>query len=505
MEKIAHDHKVISIYSDSTIEAKSEYAINLTVALANVTKAKVMLINMNRACDDIMKALELGRDSDVLILDRIEKQRLSQIRRDYQYVVIDLPIKLDESTYQAFSYSDTVHFFVSSTKDDLESGHSFLEGLLKKDMKQTHDKMKVVINRLNIFDRFSIEEMSWLLKRNVWAMVPESSIIEAVIDSKGTPIVLRSHDSEYSRAVVRIAKSETDRLLGLALGSGAAFGLAHIGVLKVLEENHVPIDVLSGSSIGGLMAALWGLGFSSDKIEYIAKKLRKKLNIMRLLDFTVPISGILAGKRLRIFLKSILREKRFEDLQIPVKIMVYDLANRETIAIEKGLLAEAVYKSVSVPGIFKPSIEKNRIIVDGGVSAPVPVDALLKQGVRKIIAVNVLPGPKDIYERNILLKRKNQEEENLMRVAPFYVKIILRIKRFFKKLFTANIFDIIMTSMQSIEYVLAESSCKKASVALRPVFSDATSVDFHLVKDFIKKGKEEANLHIKEIKELAFR
>ncbi len=344
--------------------------------------------------------------------------------------------------------------------------------------------------------------MSWLIRRDIWAVVPEASILDASVDSKGSPLVLRSQISDYSKSVLRIAKRESGVLLGLALGSGAAFGLAHIGILKILKEKNIPVDIVSGSSIGALIASLWGLGFSPSEIGLIAKKLRNKLNIMRLMDFTIPISSILAGRRLKRFLINILGEKRFEDLKIPVKIMVYDLANRETFAIEKGRLVDAVYTSIAIPGIFKPKVDKERLIVDGGVSDPVPVDILLKQGVRKIIAVNVLPGPEDIHKRNMLLKKKIAGEQDALRRAPFYIKLIAGIRKFFKKIFTPNIFDIIMTSMQSIEYVLAENSCKKASVALHPVLVEATSIDFHLVKNFIKVGEGEALSHIKEIEDL---
>jgi len=491
--------KVISICGNAGVYGKEEYAINLASALVVVTGARVLFIDVGASCNSTISS-EIGLE--VSSPRSIKKQYLEKIRHDYGYVIVSLPPEIDELTYEIFSCSDTIHFFVNSTKDSLNDTHVFLEDLLRKGLKDAHSRSKVIVNRLNIFDRFSVEEMSWLLKRDVWAIVPEPGILEALIDSKGIPLVFKSKDSAYQKAVVRIAKSESDKLLGLALGSGAAFGIAHIGVLKVLEQHRIPIDVLSGSSMGGLIAVLWGLGFSSDKIEYIARKLRNKLNIMRLLDFTIPISGILAGRRLKRFLRSILGEKTFEDLQIPVKIMVYDLANRETLAIENGLLVDAVYMSIAVPGIFEPTIEKERMIVDGGVSDPVPVDILLKQGATKIIAVNVLPGPEDIYEKNRLLKKKSEDDQRLRLTSRFYIKIGMAVRDFFRRIFTPNIFDVIMTSMQSIEYTLAENSCKKARIALHPVVPDANSIDFHLVKDFIKRGEEEAVSHIDEIKAL---
>src|SRR3989338_6228365 len=169
-------------------------------------------------------------------------------------------------------------------------------------------------------------------------------------------------------------KQDNKNMIGLALGSGAAFGMAHIGVLNVLEREKIPIGVVSGASIGALIAAMWGIGLNAKEIQRISEKLKIKLNIIRLLDFTFPISGILAGRRLRRFLKAILGENTFEDLKIPVKIIVCDLSNRETIAVDKGRLLDAVYKSIAVPGIFQPIMENGRMLVDGGILDPVPVD-----------------------------------------------------------------------------------------------------------------------------------
>lgn len=291
-------------------------------------------------------------------------------------------------------------------------------------------------------------------------------------------------------------------IIGLALGSGAAFGLAHIGVLRVLEKENIPIGILSGSSIGALMAAMWGIGLSSKEIENISGKLKRKLNIMRLLDFTFPISGILAGKRLKRFLRAILGDRTFEDLRVPVKIIVYDLANRETVVVDSGRLLDAVYKSIAVPGIFQPVVEDGKTFVDGGILDPVPVDTLFKNGATKVIAVNVLPGPRNICERNMALKEAEKEEENVIRHGSLDEKIGVHLTRFFRKVFTPNIFDVIMTSMQAMEYSLAEISCYRANVSLHPVLSEAVSTDFHLVKNFVKIGEEETLRHIDKIREL---
>ncbi|MFH1783109.1 MAG: patatin-like phospholipase family protein [Candidatus Omnitrophota bacterium] len=507
--------KVISIYSSSFEENKPFYAINLASAISKVTKEKVLLVDMDTSYESVLKALKLESKTlgeelvvksaigiDILGIGHIKKEDIVDLKKSYRYILINLPLQPAKLDIDVFSYSDSIHLFVSSIKANLEKNYLFLEDLIKENEKRLDKRLKIVVNFSNSFDNLSKDEVSWILRRNIFNFLPDASIFEKLVNIDGVPLVLSAKDSAYSKDILRVAKQETGKLFGLALGSGAAFGLAHIGVLKVLEESDIKVDIISGSSMGALIASFWGLGLTSEKIAYIAKKLKHKLNIMRLLDFTIPISGILAGHRLKGFLRAFLGEKTFEDLKIPVKIMVYDLANRETLSIDKGSLLEAVFMSIAVPGIFKPKTDKDRVIIDGGISDPVPVDILLKQGVNKIIAVNVLPGPEDMYRRNMLLKKRFEDQERRIKEGPIHLRLIFFIKRSLKNIFNPNIFDVIMTSMQSMEYMLAKESCEKASLVLHPVLPEAGSVDFHLVKEFIEKGEEEAREHLKEIKEI---
>lgn len=492
--------RVISVYSGAPVDGRSEYSVNLAAAIAKVTGKKTAFADFSGQLNDISQESGI----DILNSSEVNQDTLEVYKKSYSYIVINARAGKEGSLRDMISCSDSVHFFVDSIAENLKKAHKVLEDMADNIKKDISDKLKIVVYRLSVFDKLSEEEISWLLKKDVWAVLPEPGILDPLIGAGGVPAVSMSSFTKYSVAVLRIAKKETGRLLGLALGSGAAFGLAHIGVLKVLEENRIPVDMVSGSSIGALIASMWCIGLPPQKIEQITMVLKNKLNIMRLLDFTIPISGILAGKRLKRFLRSILGEKTFEDLKIPVKIMVYDLANRETVVMNKGRLIDAVFMSIAVPGIFEPTVDKEKVFIDGGVSDPVPVDVLLNEGVNRVIAVNVLPGPQDIYRRNMAVKDRLKEEENEIRNSSFYIKLGIIVKRFFRKIFTPNIFDVIMTSMQAMEYMLAENSCRRADIALHPVFADATSIDFHMTRSFVRKGEEEANLYIKEIKHLAF-
>lgn len=506
--------KIISVYSTVKGLGKTKYVVNLAAGLSKLTGKKTIIVDRARPSGDILRLLKLEDrqafrgviDSqlgmDVSMGDSFDINNIESLKTTYKYILVDLPLELNMQDYEILSNSDSMHFFVDSDMNTLQKAHAFLEELHEKGFGSLRSKLKIIIHKLDIRDQYSIDDIAWIVKHNVYAVVPEPGMLDVLIDLKGVPIVLKSEETSYARAILYIAKSEADKILGLALGSGAAFGLAHIGVLKVLEREHIKVDIVSGSSTGALLAAMWGLGLNSDEIYHIAERLRRKLNVMRLLDFTLPISGILAGRRLRRFLKSILGEKTFADLKIPVKIMAYDLSNRQNITVETGRLLDAVCKSIAVPGIFGPIMENDRMIIDGGVLDPVPVDILYKCGAKKIITVNVLPGPKDIHERNMRLKEMAKEEENMILNSSYAAGIIICVKRFFRKIFMPNIFDVIMTSMQAMEYELAERSCAKVDISLHPVLTDATSIDFHLVKKFVKRGEDEAMLHINKIRNL---
>ncbi len=163
--------------------------------------------------------------------------------------------------------------------------------------------------------------------------------------------------------------------IGIALDSGGAMGGAHIGVLEVLKEHNIPLDVIVGSSAGAAVGAFYAAG----SLE-IFKGLISDLNFIEALRFyadpVFPVSGIFAGKRARKFLTTLLHETKIEDLPLSYVAVATDILTGETVPISEGLLADAVMASISMPGIFRPVILGDRILTDGGVSDPLPLDIL---------------------------------------------------------------------------------------------------------------------------------
>ncbi|MFH1429789.1 MAG: patatin-like phospholipase family protein, partial [Candidatus Margulisiibacteriota bacterium] len=206
-----------------------------------------------------------------------------------------------------------------------------------------------------------------------------------------------------------VVRNILGKSVGLALSSGAAHGLTHLGVLKVLKEEGVTIDMIAGTSGGALYGIPYAMGISREKQEHTLKNLYRKKNF-NLLDLNIlPFQGIIKGRRIiDKALHSLIGNKTFEDLDIPFLAMSTDITQARERILWQGNINDAVRASISIPAIFDPIRRNNCLLVDGVVTTPVPVEPLLDFGVDKVIAVFVggvnhfckaKPGILDIFMR----------------------------------------------------------------------------------------------------------
>lgn len=178
----------------------------------------------------------------------------------------------------------------------------------------------------------------------------------------------------------------TDRpRVGLALGAGAVRGLAHIGVLKVLEREGIPIDCIAGSSAGALVGAVYSSCRDLGMMERLATNMKWDL----LLDVNFPRMGLVGGERLMEFLRLVTGCKTFDQLSIPLAVVAVDIERGEEVVFRDGPVAEAVRASIAVPGVFVPHRYRGRLLVDGAVLNRVPVVPLREMGADVVIAVKI--------------------------------------------------------------------------------------------------------------------
>ncbi len=531
--KRVFESTLISIYSPLKGTGRTMYAINLAASLKRETGKRVILLDLSPSGAEVCHALGMATcpvpirlkgaafdqarvssaildhpglgvsilsiaydpsfASDVTQITPL----LSYLANLFHFVITDLPHEMDRLVFKALVQADGIHIVCEGSREHLAATGKLIEEL-QKTIQQAGDRIRVVVNEIS--EQVPPEERVEILGHKVYATLPAVTAPPA----PGHPIVLAHPDWEYAQAVRRISREIGEVLVGLVLGSGAALGLAHIGVLKVLEREKIPIDLVAGSSIGALIGGLWAAGYGSPQLEEIAAQFRTKRSLIQLLDLGIPKFGILGGHQVTRLLRRYLGNKTFRDVKVPIKIVACDYGRRQLVVLEEGPLVQAIRASVSIPAIFEPVKINGRWLTDGGVLDPVPVDVLTGMGVHKLIAVNTLPSPQDIHRRHEELARERDRLIQEAKAKGWFYSLKFSFRRRCWRWIDSNIFDVIMHTMQGMEYILAEAGCAQADVVLHPTLPRINWFEFYNVDQLIRRGQEETEAHLPAIKKLVF-
>jgi NTE family protein len=173
--------------------------------------------------------------------------------------------------------------------------------------------------------------------------------------------------------------------IGLALGGGFARGIAHVGVLKVFEEEGIPIHILTGTSVGALIGASYCSGLSAADLEEVARSVR----FTTFARWTLSRFGFASNDRMITFLTRTLKVKTFEELRIPLGVTATDFNSGEAVVFHSGSIIDPVRASCAYPGMFLPVNIRGRWLVDGMLSHPVPTRPLREMGADRVLAVHL--------------------------------------------------------------------------------------------------------------------
>jgi NTE family protein len=207
--------------------------------------------------------------------------------------------------------------------------------------------------------------------------------------------------------------------IGLALGGGGSKGFAHIGIIKVLEENNIPIDYIAGTSIGALVGGLYAATKDIKAIEEMATGTNWK-EMLSMADPSIK-QGFFLGEKVKGWIDKNLAAKKFEETKIPFSAVATDLNTGDAVIFNEGDILEAIRSSISVPIVLKPVAHHKQLLSDGGLSLPVPVSVVHDMGADFIIAVNLENnyGKRDnvnlfnIAQNSLWILRLNLAKENI--------------------------------------------------------------------------------------------
>ncbi len=400
---------------------------------------------------------------------KIKFSLLSLIRDQYDYCFFILPAKMEETISLLLKESSRVSAVLGphSHPNDIEEVRKINQSLLP-------DK---------------VMEKIWLTAGSDY--FPEDFTPDTRLPwdfdwgkhflSSGSPYI-PIHAKLAHRMMDRLARSYAQMLVGLAMGSGAAFGYSLIGILRVLEREGIYPDVVAGTSMGALIGAFYAAGKSPDELEAIARTITQ-FKMIQLADFNVMSlfrSGLIKGNAVLNFLKSHLGDRTFNELMIPFACVATDIQSGKEVVFDKGNVAEAVRASLSLPFFFKPFYKDGRYLVDGGLVNPVPTSVCVAQGANILLSANLTLSAGERKVPRIMGWRK--------RIPP-----ILRGPSFP---------EILLKTIYTMQYEVAATRSGLADVVMHINAPDLLWWDLDKASGIIKLGEAAAEENLSKIKSL---
>jgi NTE family protein len=265
-------------------------------------------------------------------------------------------------------------------------------------------------------------------------------------------------DGEVS--IERAARWVTGRAIGLALSSGGSKTVAHLGVVRHLQQAGVPIDAMSASSGGAMIAAAVAAGIPHERrLRYLAD-VAELLGVRRW-DFNVPPrTGVMKGQRLRDAIDRMVEGRTFADLHIPLSIVATDLGRGEEVVLDSGPLADAVRASIGIPGAFDPWRIGDRLLIDGAVVNPMPASVLRDRGLPVVVG-------------SMVAGKRDDPDAPPLDAAPPVMQTMLRM-------------------VNLMERELIEQQLPLVDVLIRPQVAATYSFDFSDIDGFVAEGERAA-------------
>ncbi len=286
--------------------------------------------------------------------------------------------------------------------------------------------------------------------------------------------------------------------IGLALGSGSARGLAHIGVIHALEEHGFRVRWVSGTSIGALVGAV----YAADRLRELESSYLDFdwTDVAALLDVVFPRSGLIDGRKVAEFVRAHLHTDRIEQLERPFRAVATDVYTGEAVVIDRGDVIDAVRASIAVPGIFTPVRRAGRLLVDGGLVDPVPVGVTRAMGAPRVVAVDLND---HVVQRRLGRTRRPRPAQDksaeflgrlLQSLGGEQTEALRQFRRWTEQSDTPGIFELLLTAYNIMEAQITRMRLRAdpPDLTIRPAVAEFRFLDYHRAAEIIERGYEAA-------------
>ncbi len=484
-------------------EAALLFTVNLAIALVEQTRRRVLLLDAGPRSGDIARALGLQvppaqealyREEDLLDLKILQKLAavhpsgleilslpprllkenlfnavppfLSLLKDHYDFVLTIGPVEKDALAQSLLHESDHIYFVTWDQATDLAAP-------IREALQENAKGPSVPIRTILLHHPSSTGSAPSDFR------VPWSELHHQPFRETGSPYLPTAEAKASIVALERIARTVGKLRVGLAMGSGAAYGYTLVGILKVFEREGIPIDMVAGTSMGALLGSFYCAGKTPLEIQEISKTITKTWLRQNMIgDLTFPHGGFLAGQTLSAFLRSILGNIEFNQMVLPFAAVATDIRSGQEVVLKEGRVADAVRASTSLPIIFRPFLHKGHYLVDGGLVNPVPTSVVAAMGADVLISVNLTAKPS--------IRRGLARQKQFFPLAPRSPSMS---EVFFKMLYT-------------MQYEIAQARVEIAHVVLAPDMRDFLWTEFHRSEEILKVGEASAEEAVTKVKSL---
>lgn len=485
--------QIVAVYSPKRIAIKTVVAVNLAISLGKQTDQSVVILDMTMSKPNVAETLSLsirttiGDDDiteervkeallqitpgvdlfpmppDLLRAGKISREQiagvLSVLKTSFQYIVINTSAEISNNTFEALDLSDKV-VLLSPIAEEPPVGMFDHQELIP---------VYYFVPEQPQPDAHLTEAAPLIL--------PPGYIAEQRFYERGEIVVIADPSSDESETINRIARHVADMRIGLALGGMASRCLSHIGVLKVLEEHHIPIDMIAGSNAGAIIGALYAFGMKAGDIEQVMLDMKRHLPLVSMRDFSPFQGGLLSQRRIMKLLSEYLPEKlTFHNLKIPLRVITMTLDVGQKLALNSGSLFSGLEASLAIPGIFPPVRYEGKFLVDGSMINPVPISDLLEMGADILVGIN-----------------------SFAPLTPSYTPPPMNYRNLVGYSDNLKIVDIMIRSFQNLQYEISTAKAMIADLTIVPELIGYSWNDFSKAEGIINAGKKAAEQAIPEL------